>query len=496
MTAPTAPARRTAADWMREFEMVVGLEVHLQLDTRTKAFCNCSTNFGDEPNANTCPVCLALPGTLPVLNRRAVELATRAALALGCTVHETSEFARKNYFYPDLPKGYQISQFDRPLATGGSVQIGETDAGAPITVGVTRVHMEEDAGKSLHDRFPGETAIDLNRAGVPLVEIVSEPDMRSSAEAGAYLRALKQLVQYVGASEANMEEGSLRVDANVSARRQGEEKLGTKCEIKNMNSFSGVERALEVEFARQCELLSQGGRVEQQTMLWAAATNEVRPARSKEGSHDYRYFPEPDLPPLVLTREWIEAQRAGLPELPPARRARMRKEHSLTPQEVDVLAADPALADYYEGVARLHGDPKAAANWVSRDVLTALNETGETVGQFAVRVRPADLADLLNLVRDGSLSRAAGTAVFNIMRRTGERAAAIAERDGLTQVSDDAPLRKWIDEVFDEHPDEAKRYQAGERKLQGVLVGFVMKKSKGKADPKRLNALLAARLPG
>ncbi|HEY0779836.1 MAG TPA: Asp-tRNA(Asn)/Glu-tRNA(Gln) amidotransferase subunit GatB, partial [Gemmatirosa sp.] len=393
MTAPAARTRATS-DWARDYEMVVGLEVHLQLDTATKAFCNCSTAFGDAPNANTCPVCLALPGTLPVLNRRAVELASRAALALGCTVHPVSIFARKNYFYPDLPKGYQISQFDRPLATGGCVQIGETDTGNPITVGVTRVHMEEDAGKSLHDRFPRETAIDLNRAGVPLVEIVSEPDMRSSAEAGAYLRALKQLVQYVGASDASMEEGSLRVDANVSARRHGESKLGTKCEIKNMNSFSGVERALEVEFARQCALLASGGHVEQQTMLWNAARNEVRPARSKEGSHDYRYFPEPDLPPLVLTQEWIDAQRASLPELPTARRARMRKEHGLSLQDVDVLAADPALADYYESVARTHGDPKAAANWVTRDVLTALNETGESPRQFAVRVRPEDLAAL------------------------------------------------------------------------------------------------------
>ncbi len=490
--APTSPATR----WTRDYEMVVGLEVHLQLDTRTKAFCNCSTNFGDEPNANTCPVCLALPGALPVLNRRAVELAARAALALGCTVHTTSVFARKNYFYPDLPKGYQISQFDRPLATGGQVQIGENDVGEPITVGVTRVHMEEDAGKSLHDRFAGETAIDLNRAGVPLVEIVSEPDMRSSAEAGAYLRAVKQLVQYVGASDASMEEGSLRVDANVSARPQGEEKLGTKCEIKNMNSFSGVERALEVEFARQCAILARGGTVEQQTMLWNAARGEVRPARSKEGSHDYRYFPEPDLPPLVLTQAWIDAQCADLPELPAARRARMKKEHGLTTQELDVLAADAALADYYESVARLHGDPKSAANWISRDVLSAMNETGESAAQFAVRVRPTELAGLLDMVRDGSLSRGAGTAVFNIMRRTGESAATVAKRDGLTQVSDDAPLRAWIDEVIAERPDESKRYLAGERKLQGVLVGLVMKKSKGKADPKRVNELLAARIPG
>lgn len=494
MTAPVTSGR-SAADWMREYEMVVGLEVHLQLGTATKAFCNCSTAFGDEPNANTCPVCLALPGALPVLNRHAVELATRTALALGCTVHPSSIFARKNYFYPDLPKGYQISQFDQPLATGGVVQIGETDAGSAITVCITRVHMEEDAGKSLHDRFPRETAIDLNRAGVPLVEIVSEPDMRSAAEAGAYLRTLKQLVQYVGASDASMEEGSLRVDANVSARPLGILKLGTKCEIKNMNSFSGVERALDVEFSRQCEILARGGQVEQQTMLWNAARNEVRPARSKEGSHDYRYFPEPDLPPLLLTSAWIEAQRACLPELPTVRRARMRKEHGLSMQDVDVLAADPGLADYYESVARIHGDPKAAANWITRDVLTALNETGESIQQFALRVRPEDLAELLDLVRDGSLSRAAGIAVFNVMRRTGESATTIAERDKLTQVSDDASLRGWIDDVFDQRPDEARRYLAGERKLQGVLVGLVMKKSKGTADPKRVNALLAARLP-
>src|ERR687883_1281430 len=310
-----------------KYEMVVGLEVHVQLKTRTKAFCSCSADFGAPPNTNVCPVCLGLPGALPVLNQRAAELAVRAALALGCTVQPVSVFARKNYFYPDLPKGYQISQYDAPLATRGHLQIGAYASGAPIVVGITRVHLEEDAGKSIHDRYPGLTAIDLNRAGVPLIEVVSEPDMRSAQAARAYLGVLKQILEYTGVSDVNMEEGSLRVDANISARPHGEAKLGTKTEVKNMNSFSGVERALEAEFARQCALLARGERVEQQTMLWDAAHGQVRPARTKEESHDYRYFPEPDLPPLVLSREWIDQVKEDLPELPQARKARFAKEY-------------------------------------------------------------------------------------------------------------------------------------------------------------------------
>jgi aspartyl-tRNA(Asn)/glutamyl-tRNA(Gln) amidotransferase subunit B len=476
--------------WADRYEMVVGLEVHVQLDTATKAFCNCATSFGHPPNRNTCPVCLGLPGALPVLNARAVELATRAALALGCTVNPVSVFARKNYFYPDLPKGYQISQFDRPLALGGTVAIGEDQDGAPILVRVTRVHMEEDAGKSVHDRFADATAIDLNRAGTPLVEIVSEPDMRSSAEAGAYLRALRQLIRYVGASEASMEEGSLRVDANLSVRRRGDTALGTKTEIKNVNSFSGVERALEVEFARQCALVDGGGRVEQQTMLWDQARQEVRPARSKEGSHDYRYFPDPDLPPLVLTKEWIDAQRESLPELPAARRERLQHEFALGARDAEVLTADPALADYFEAVARGSEDPKAAANWVMRDVLSELNDSGRTLGEFARVVRPLDLAALLRLVRDGTVSRSAAARVFSVMAGSGEDPRAVAEREGLMQVSDDAPLRAWVDEVWGAHPEEAARFAAGDRKLQGFLVGLVMKASRGSADPKKVNALL------
>jgi aspartyl-tRNA(Asn)/glutamyl-tRNA(Gln) amidotransferase subunit B len=470
--------------------MVVGLEVHVQLKTVTKAFCLCSTSFGDAPNSNVCPVCLALPGSLPVLNATAVELAVRAALALSCTVHGTSVFARKNYFYPDLPKGYQISQFDKPLATGGRIVIARED-GSAANVGITRLHMEEDAGKSLHDRFHGVTAIDLNRAGVALVEIVSEPDMRSTQEAGAYLRAIKQILEYVDVSDVSMEQGSLRVDANVSARRRGETKLGQKTEVKNMNSFTGVEHALAVEFGRQCAVLDAGGVIEQQTMLWDASTGEVRPARAKEGSHDYRYFPEPDLPPLVLDAAWIEGIRARLPELPAARRTRFEREYGLVAYDVDVLMASPALADYFEAVARATSDAKAAANWVMGEVLAALKSTGATIGSFAIR--PDRLAELLRIVRDGTVSHTAAKQVFAAMIASPEAPDAIAKRDGLLKVSDDDALGRWLNEVIAELPKEAERYAAGEKKLQGVLIGAVMKKSKGSADPKRLAQLLAAR---
>jgi aspartyl-tRNA(Asn)/glutamyl-tRNA(Gln) amidotransferase subunit B len=475
------------------YEMVVGLEVHVQLKTRTKAFCGCSTSFGDPPNTNTCPVCLALPGALPVLNERAVELAVRAALALGCTVHSTSIFARKNYFYPDLPKGYQISQFDKPLATGGSLAIAP-DGGSPKTVGVTRVHMEEDAGKSLHDRFHGVTAIDLNRAGVPLIEIVSEPDMRSPAEAGAYLRSLKQILEYMDVSDVSMEEGSLRVDANVSARSRGETKLGQKTEVKNMNSFSGVEHALEVEFARQCAVLDAGGKIEQQTMLWDANVQQVRPARAKEGSHDYRYFPEPDLPPLVIDAATIEATRRNLPELPAARRERFARDYQLGDYDVEVLTASSSLAAYYEQVARVHGDGKVAANWVMGEVLAALKSSGQEISRFSVR--PEELAALLGMVKAGTVSHTAAKQIFSTMVASGGAPADIAQREGLLKVTDDDALRRWLEEVIAELPKEAERFAAGERKLQGVLIGAVMKKSKGSADPKKLAQLLAERFGG
>jgi len=473
------------------YEMVVGLEVHVQLKTRTKAFCGCSADFGAAPNVNTCPVCLALPGALPVLNERAVELAARAALGLGCTVNPISVFARKNYFYPDLPKGYQISQFDQPLASGGSVRIGETEKGADIRIGITRVHMEEDAGKSIHDRYRGATAIDLNRSGVPLIEIVSEPDIRSAAGAGAYLRTLKQILQYLDVSDVSMEEGSLRVDANISVREPGQVKLGTKTEVKNMNSFSAVERALDSEFARQCSLVDSGGKVEQQTLLWDSAREVVRPSRTKEGSHDYRYFPEPDLRPLLLDARWMERVRDELPELPEARRKRLSLDFALAPSEVEQLTSSPAIAEYFEAVARASGDGKGSYNWVMGEVTAALRASGKGVDAFPVR--PADLAQLLNLVRDGTISHTAGKRVFAVMVETGKPAAQVAADEGLLQVGDNSVVAAWVDEVLLEHPEEAARYRAGEKKLQGVLVGFVMRKSRGRADPKLVNQLLASR---
>ena len=477
------------------FEMVVGLEVHVQLRTRTKAFCACSTQYGALPNVNTCPICLALPGTLPVLNAEAVRFAVRTALALECTVHPTSVFARKNYFYPDLPKGYQISQYDRPLAEHGRILI-DREEGEPAVVGITRLHMEEDAGKSVHDRYPGVTAIDLNRAGVPLIEIVSEPDMRSSREAGAYLRALKQLLEYLDVSDVNMEEGSLRVDANVSARPRGATKLGTKTEVKNMNSFSGVERALEMEFERQCALLARGETVHQQTMLWDGARGEVRPARSKEGSHDYRYFAEPDLPPLILAPAFIAAVQGELPELPRAKRERFAGSYALGSADVDVLTATIAVAEFFEAVAKAHGDPKAAANWVKGEVLAWCNANAQPVS--ACPVTPMRLAELLALIRDGVVSSTAAKKIFEAMTNTStstipSTVRAIAEHLGLIQERDSGALAGWVDQVFAENPTEAARFLGGEQKLQGVLVGLVMKKSQGRADPKQVNQLLGER---
>ncbi|MEK0431553.1 MAG: aspartyl-tRNA(Asn) amidotransferase subunit B/glutamyl-tRNA(Gln) amidotransferase subunit [Gemmatimonadota bacterium] len=471
------------------WEMVVGLEVHVQLRTRTKAYCACPTSFGDPPNRNTCPTCLALPGALPVLNAHAVELAVRAALALGCTVHERSIFARKNYFYPDLPKGYQISQADRPLATGGGLTLADG-----TRLGITRLHMEEDAGKSIHDRFAGMTAIDLNRAGVPLIEIVGEPEIRSAAQAGAYLRALREVLVFCGVSDGSMEEGSLRVDANVSARPLGETAFRPRTEIKNLNSFSNVERALELEFRRHVATYEAGGTIGQQTMLFDAATQQVRAARSKEGSHDYRYFPEPDLPPLVLAPAWVEAQRDALPELPAAMRTRWSAAYGLATAEAEALTAEVEVARYFEAVVATAGDGKAAANWVLGEVAATRNEAGAGAAGFPVE--PERLGALIGLVKGGGLSSTAAKAVFQTMRTDPSAPAVIAERDGLLQVGDDQALVGWIDEVWAEHPDEAARFASGEKKLQGVLVGFVMKKSKGRADPKKVNQLLAGRAGG
>jgi aspartyl-tRNA(Asn)/glutamyl-tRNA(Gln) amidotransferase subunit B len=471
-----------------DWETVIGLEVHVQLRTRTKMFCADRTSFGDPPNTNVCPVCLGLPGALPVANAEAVRLATHAAMALGCTVHERSVFARKNYFYPDLPKGYQISQFDQPLATGGRLSFDSPERGR-MEVGITRLHLEEDAGKLIHDRFPGKTAVDLNRAGIPLAEIVSDPDLRSPAEARAYLTTLRQVLVYAGVSDCSMEQGSLRVDANLSIRPRGESSLGTKAEVKNMNSFANVERALEAERIRQIGLVESGQRVEQVTLLFNAATGQVKPTRSKEESHDYRYFPDPDLPPLVLKAAWIAEQRAALPELPQAKRARLETAYGLPAYDAGVITSEVGLAHYYEAVVGAGADPKIAANWIMGDVMATYNESGS----FPV---PAEqLARLIALVREGAVSHQAAKRVYVELSRTpGEEPRAVAERLGLVQVSDQGALAGWVDEVIAAHPAEVGRYRQGEAKLMAFFVGQVMKRSKGKADPKGVQPVLAEKL--
>jgi aspartyl-tRNA(Asn)/glutamyl-tRNA(Gln) amidotransferase subunit B len=470
------------------WETVVGLEVHVQLLTRTKMFCGCSSAFGDPPNTNVCPVCLGLPGALPVPNEQAVRLAVRAAFALGCTVHGRSIFARKNYFYPDLPKGYQISQFEEPLATGGALGIVSPERG-PISVRIKRLHLEEDAGKSFHDRVPGKTAVDFNRSGVPLVEIVGEPDLRSPAEARVYLTALKQVLKYVEVSDCNMEEGSLRVDANLSIRPAGSDELRTRTEVKNMNSFSGVERALTAERARQVAATERGELIEQRTMLFDAASGEVRPMRSKEEAQDYRYFPEPDIPPLVLSEAWRERERAALPELPAAKRARFVAQYALPVYDAEVLSGTRALADYFERVVAQGVEAKEAANWVMNDVL-GLSPDGESL------IQVERLAEVIALVRGDQVSRQAGKRVLQAMVSGTSEATAtmsalqVAEQLGVLQVSDTGTIEGWVRQTLDAQRAEVARYKSGETKLMGFLVGQVMKRSAGQADPKVVNAAL------
>ncbi len=469
------------------WESVIGLEVHMQLKTASKMYCSCSTSFGDPPNTNVCPVCLGLPGALPVVNGHALELAARAALALGCTVHYRSVFARKNYFYPDLPKGYQISQYDQPLATDGGVAFDSPERGR-VEVHIQRLHVEEDAGKSLHDRIPGRTAVDLNRAGVPLAEIVGGPDLRSPAEARAWLATLRQILLYTGASDCSMEQGSLRVDANLSVRPAGDSALGVKTEIKNMNSFANVERALNAEFARQVALLESGEPVRQVTLLFDAARGSVHPMRSKEESHDYRYFAEPDLPPLVVDEGWVNRQRAALPELPDARRQRLEQDQGLSAYHAAVVSGERALADYFEALVEAGVEGRVAANWVTGEVMTAWNETG------GFPVAAARLAELVALERAGTLSLQAAKRIFAELRERDDSPMELAERLGVVQVQDEDALAGWVAEVLARHPDEVARYRGGETKLMGFFVGQVMKQSRGQADPKGVQPLLQERL--
>jgi len=472
------------------WETVIGLETHVQLRTVSKMFCGCSTAFGAPPNTHVCPVCLGLPGALPVPNELAVRLAVRAALALGCAVHPRSVFARKNYFYPDLPKGYQISQFENPLATEGSLSYLSPDRGI-ATAGIVRLHVEEDAGKSLHDRVPKHTAVDLNRCGVPLIEIVTGPDFRSPQEARAYLLTLKQVLEYAGVSDCDMEKGSLRVDANVSVRPAGEVALGTKSEVKNINSFAYVEKALTVERDRQIAVREAGGTLAQETMLYDTKTNTVRPQRRKEESHDYRYFPDPDLPPLVLSAEFITDERTQLPELPGAKRERFVAQYTLPATDAAVLTADRGVADYYEGVVRAGAEPKAAANWVMGEVLADAKDHDERL-----RVPAPALAQLIALVKGGTLSHQAAKRVFGDVAERGGEPRNVAEALGLVQVGDAGVVMAWVNDVLGAHAGEVDRYKQGERKLLPYLVGQVMKASRGKADPKLAQRLLEERLAG
>jgi aspartyl-tRNA(Asn)/glutamyl-tRNA(Gln) amidotransferase subunit B len=470
------------------WETVIGLETHVQLRTRSKMFCGCATAFGAPPNTQVCPVCLGLPGALPVPNGDALKLAVRAALALGCTVHSRSVFARKNYFYPDLPKGYQISQHDQPLATNGALSFLSPERGL-ITATINRLHVEEDAGKSLHDRVPKATAVDLNRSGVPLIEIVGGPDLRSPAEARAYLLTLKQVLEYAGISDCDMEKGSLRVDANVSVRPTGDAALGTRAEVKNINSFAFVEKALTVERDRQIAAREAGGTVVQQTMLYDSKDNTVRPQRSKEESHDYRYFPEPDLPPLVLTPEFVAEQQSELPELPAAKRDRFAASYGLSREHAVVVSANRTIADYFETVARTSAEPQAAANWVMTEVLGDAKDHQEQL-----RVPPQALAQIIGLVKGGTLSHQAAKRVFAEVAAKGGDPRTVAEALGLVQVADTNVVAGWVTDVLGAHASEVGRYKNGETKLMAFFVGQVMRASKGKADPKLAQRVLEEKL--
>jgi aspartyl-tRNA(Asn)/glutamyl-tRNA(Gln) amidotransferase subunit B len=472
------------------YEAIIGLEVHAQLLTESKVFCGCSTKFGAPPNSQTCPICTGMPGVLPVLNKKALEYAILTGLAMNCRIAPVSRFARKNYFYPDLPKGYQISQYELPLCEGGYIEI--VVDGAPKRIGLTRIHMEEDAGKNIHEEAGPYSLVDLNRAGVPLLEIVSEPDIRSPAEAVAYMKKLRSILRYLGVCDGNMEQGSLRCDANVSVRPEGSEEFGVKVEVKNLNSFKFVERALQYEIRRQVEILEEGGQVVQETRLWDASTGSTVSMRTKEEAHDYRYFPEPDLVPVVVGKEWIEELRARLPELPDEKRHRFISQYGLPEYDADLLTAERPLAEWFEEAVRSGGEPKAVSNWMMVELLRLLNERSIAVEQCPLR--PQQLVEMLALIKDGTISGKIAKTVFEEMFATGKSARQVVQEKGLVQISDEEALLRIVKEVLEGSPREVERYRAGEAKLLGFFVGQVMRATKGKANPKLVNELLRREL--
>ncbi len=495
MPKSTPEAASLDPEVLAKYEPVIGLEVHVQLLTRTKIFCGCSTRFGDPPNTNVCPVCLGLPGTLPVLNKRAVEMAMRASLALNCAVHDHSRFARKNYFYPDLPKGYQISQYELPLATNGHLEIEVAGlpaaTGARKRIGITRLHLEEDAAKNFHEGFSQSATkayIDYNRCGTPLSEIVSEPDMRTPEEAYAYLTTLRQILLYTGVSDVNMEEGSLRCDANVSVRLRSAKEFGTKVEVKNLNSFRYLQKALEYEIERHIAVLESGGRISQETRLWNQAEGHTVSMRSKEKAHDYRYFPEPDLLPVHISSAWREEVRRTLPELPEAKRARFVSAYGITPYDAEVLTSTQAMADYFESVVKASAPGKASANWMQTELLRGLKDSGKEID--ASPISPAALAELVKLVESGQITGAIGKKVFATMFESRRSAAEIVAAEGLAAQVSDAAIEQAAREVITKNPDNVAKFKSGNEGVFKFFVGQVMKATRGQANPQAVNDIL------
>ena len=475
-----------------EFETVIGLEVHAQLLTDTKIFCNCSTKFGAAPNSHACPVCLGMPGVLPVLNKKVVEFGMKMALATNCTINPANVFARKNYFYPDLPKGYQISQFAYPLAEHGHIWLDMN--GEKRKIGITRIHMEEDAGKLIHDENSPVSYVDLNRTGVPLIEIVGEPDIRTPEEAAEYLKRLHEILVYLEICDGNMEEGSFRCDANVSIRPMGQKEYGTRTELKNMNSFRNVQRALEYEVKRQQYLVENGQRIIQETRLWDDAGGVTNPMRSKEEAHDYRYFPDPDLVPVVVDEAWVAGIRENLPELPQAKRERFVNEYQIPAYDAGVLTSERALAEYYENVVRLCGKPKQASNWVMGDVLRFLNEDKRTIRECPISAQ--SLADMITLIEEGAISGKMAKDVISDMYQAGKTPQEIIKEKGLVQITDEGELTETISGIIAANPKQLADYRSGKDKLFGFFVGQVMKATQGKANPQLVNDLLKKMLAG